>query len=300
MIDRTETLVCDGKNLVMRNFYAYPDGLSADGQRTNLIHGSFLELFRLIAKFQPARVVFTWDSKSTFRQAIFPGYKAKRRGTPLAPAVWENLEMQIKVFREGLSALSVIQVAVEGVEGDDLVALSVLEKRHQPCMIISTDRDFWQLVRSGVVSIYDPRTKSVLGASGFSRVTGFDSPDHHLAFKVLKGDPGDGVPPAVVRMGEAKAKVLARTLRLPDTTWLREMDRHTRLSFAPFDEAVEIAMARNFKLISLHAAIFAQRNLLASVRFDRPVSHWSRFLEFCKRYRLTMVMKAYGDVKNRV
>lgn len=288
-------LVLDGKNLTIRSFFAYPGTLSADGHATNLLHGSFLELFKHVKMFQPASTVVTWDSKSVFRRAIYAGYKAGKRGT-MSDGQFKSFTVQQHIFEEGLTALGVVQMKVEGVEGDDLVAFTVIIPENRPAVIISTDRDFWQLVRGEQVTIYDPRKKTLLTGASFSMATGFDSPEHHLAFKVLKGDPGDGVPPAVIRMGEKKAIEAGRHLKLMRADELITHDPGSWLAvhFDGFDAELII---RNFKLISLHAAVMYQLPQLLHLRdITPPKPNWQRFLTFCKKYKLSVVAKAYGEV----
>jgi len=296
-ISRVKTLVIDGRNLTIRSFFAYPGTLSADGHTTNLLHGSFLELFKHVKMFQPAKTVVTWDSKSTFRRGVYAGYKAGKRGT-MSDVQFASFTVQQQIFEEGLTALGVCQMKVEGVEGDDLVAFTVIIPENRPAVIISTDRDFWQLVRGDQVRIYDPRKKSLLAGASFSMATGFDSPEHHLAFKVLKGDPGDGVPPAVIRMGEKKAIEMARTFRLPNLDG-ESLRYGTGEYFAMTlqDDDLGGRCSRNYQLVSLHYAVMEQMQQLVHLReVQAPKPNWQRFLTFCKKYRLAVVAKAYGEV----
>lgn len=290
-----KTLVLDGKNLTVRSFFAYPGTLSTDGQTTNLLHGSFLELFKHVKMFQPKQTIVTWDSKSVFRRDVYAGYKAGKRGT-MTDGQFASFSAQQQIFEEGLNSLGVLQVKVDGVEGDDLVAFMVIIPENRPAVIISTDKDFWQLVRVDGVTIYDPRKKSLLAGSTFSMATGFDSPEHHLAFKVLKGDPGDGVPPAVIRMGEKKAIELARQFKLPPLD--KVPDTFDNWGLRDYgDLEFSKRCARNFKLVSLHCAVIMQMDKLISLResiASKP--NWQRFLTFCKKYKLTVVAKAYGEV----
>jgi 5'-3' exonuclease len=288
----------------MRNFLAYPRWLAAEGgERTSMIHGSFLELFRQIRMFDPERIVVTWDSPSAFRRKLLPTYKlgkdGKRRGA-MTEADYENFSGQLKIFREGLAALGVMEVKVEGVEGDDLVALATATTSLRPITISSTDHDFWQLVRDDV-QIYDPRTKTCCTAEGFAKFTGFDGPMHHLAFKVIKGDPGDSIPTAIPRLGEEKAKALARKLQLPRPERLSEV---VDLVALPLDvepyrtREVSLALARNFKLVSLHAAVIIQKSVMADVEFPEVPGSWEGFLEFCQLYQLSTVMRAYTETRS--
>lgn len=292
---KCKTLVIDGKNLTVRSFFAYPGTLSASGHLTNLMHGSFLELFKHVKMFQPEKTIVTWDSKSAFRRDVYSGYKAGKRGM-MTDVQFESFSVQQIIFEEGLESLGVLQVKVDGVEGDDLVAFMVIIPENRPAVIISTDRDFWQLIRGDLVTIYDPRKKALLAGASFSMATGFDSPEHHLAFKVLKGDPGDGVPPAVIRMGEKKAIELAKQFKLPPLD--KVSDTFDNWGLRDYgDLEFSKRCARNFKLVCLHYANVVQIEKLVSFREAiAPKPNWKRFLTFCQKYQLEMVMKAYGEV----
>jgi 5'-3' exonuclease len=293
VLPKIKTLIIDGKNLAMRSWYAYQGQLSVEGLgSTNLIHGSLAELFRHVAKYRPERTIITWDEKSAFRRKLWAGYKV--RTSKLGPVQFNDIDYQMSIFREALGNLAVSQVQCTDVEGDDLVALAVMNSTWRPALVVSTDRDFWQLIREGVW-IYDPRKKFHLGLTGFSRLTGFDSPGHYLAFKCLRGDPGDGVPPAVNRMGESKAKKLSRDLHLPSLDQLREVSDMQSMTFNG-DAETERNLARNFKLVSLHAALFIQKHALAEVTFDFPTPDYDGFMSFCAKYKLSVVAKAYGEV----
>jgi len=301
---KTKTLIVDGRNLIMRNFLAYPRHLAAEGgERTSLIHGSFLELFRQVRMFEPERIVMTWDSRSAFRQRLLPTYKlgrdGKRRGT-MTEADYRDLSEQLEIFHGGLAALGVAEVKVEGVEGDDLVALFSMARVARPVTIASTDHDFWQLIREDV-QIYDPRTKGCYNHLNFKRLTGFDDPDHHLAFKVIKGDPGDSIPPAIPRLGEEKARVLARLLEFPETIRSGEIEHLSEiiLDVEPY-RTVEIRrlLARNFKLVCLYAAVVIQLPLLGDVDAPAPRGSWEGFLKFCQRYQLATVMKDFAATRS--
>lgn len=294
----TKTLVFDGRNLTVRSFFAYPEALGVKGQGTNLIHGALLEIFKFVAMFQPSETVIAWDSrtKSIWRRKIFAGYKSAKRSS-LSEDQLKNLDYQQKIVREGIDNLAIRQFEVDGVEGDDLVGLAVMMPQSRPAVIISTDRDFWQLVRGDLVKVYDPRKKFLLAGSTFHQHTGFDSPEHHLAFKVLKGDPGDGVPPAVKRMGEAKAKELAKKFKLPILGYGPDGLDKVPWGLPDSDPKFAKECARNFKLVSLHCAVIGQsKKIMHLMEKHAPKRDWDRFIKFCSKYELRNVAKAYTEV----
>lgn len=288
---KAKTLLIDGKNMVMRNFFAFSAALSAGGVSTNLIHGSLLELFRHIKLFTPELIVVTWDSptRSVYRRAVYPDYKAKRG--QMKPDAFKMMMQQYNLYREAIAALPIVQWEVEGVEGDDLIAYMAVQQANDPQVIISTDRDFWQLVRADRVVIWEPKKKSLLTGASFAKTTGFDSPRHHLAWKCLRGD-GDEAPCALKGINDEKAKGVARQLKLPVPG---RVQRVVLEGYTNVDLLQNIS--RNFELVCLHHAVICQLPQLMKLELDRPKPSYERFLQFCQKYRLKNVMEAYDDVR---
>lgn len=291
------SLIIDGKNLVMRNFFAFAKGhLTTSGPEsieTGLLHGSFLELFRLIKEYQPVQTIFCWDSPSLFRRTIHSEYKPHKLKSVMTDEQIRLFPGQMAIFREALTLLGIIQLVVDDVEGDDLVALCTIKREFRPAIVVSGDHDFWQLLRPDV-SIWDPRVKRLYTLHEFEILTGFKSPTHHLAFKVFKGDQGDGVPTAIPRMKVKKAMEDAETLQLPAIT----KEGITGLTSIPYngDLDVERKLARNFLLVSLHAALIVQSELLWDVKFEKPERcNWEKFIQFCQKYELKLVGKAFVE-----
>lgn len=276
-------MIIDGKNMVLRNFHAFPIELSANGRSTNLIHGSFLELIRHVDMYQAKNIVICWDNKSSFRRTIYEGYKSKRKSS-MMESTYNAYMDQMELFRDGLNLLPVYQIECDEVEGDDLVALSILSLT-EPFMIISTDRDFWQLIQSDV-SVFNPVTKKLFTYSNFKEQTGFPRPLVYLAYKCLKGDSGDGVPSAWPRLKEVDA--IAYATEMADT-WTYKIER---LKF-PRRPEIEDQINRNYELVGLYYAVYRQRDLLRRLDgiFDqRPVPKWSEFMKYCQTWKLAEVL----------
>lgn len=135
----------DGSLYVFRAWHSMPDEFrDADGHPVNAVHGYTRFLCELLEKVRPARVAVAFDASltSSFRNAIYPPYKANRELPP------PELEYQFVRCRELTSALGVRVLIDHQYEADDLIgsALWNLRAHGVPSVIVSADKDFGQLL----------------------------------------------------------------------------------------------------------------------------------------------------------
>ncbi len=148
---------------------------------------SALELIR------PDYIVAALDgTKPTFRVEEFTSYKAHRK--PMEDALFSQLP---KVF-ELLEAFGIKQALVDGYEADDVIG--TLDKRFGAAsvevVIVSNDRDLWQLVDDNTVLMVPKRGSKEadwLGPREVASRLGF-SPDLLPDYKGLCGDSSDNIP----------------------------------------------------------------------------------------------------------
>jgi len=178
-----------------------------DDQRVGVIFGFLRQLFQLGKKFQPDLWAFCWDSVKSYRRAIFPEYKAKRRErTPQEQREDELAYTQFDELRESiLPALGFKNIyQFVGLEADDLIALLVRDESHRAFdkIVVGTDRDLCQVLREDC-SLYSPITKVGTTFDGFASKYGV-SPGVWNMIRAISGCGGDGIP-GVVGVGEKTA-----------------------------------------------------------------------------------------------
>ena len=135
----------DGSLYVFRAWHSMPDEFhDADGHPVNAVHGYTRFLCELLEKTRPERVAVAFDASltSSFRNAIYPPYKANRELPP------PDLEHQFVLCREVTAALGVTVMIDHSFEADDLIgsALWHLRSHGVPSVIVSADKDFGQLL----------------------------------------------------------------------------------------------------------------------------------------------------------
>ncbi len=139
-----EILLIDGYSLAFRAFFALPESISrADGMPTNALYGLAAMTIKVIEEEKPSRVIVAWDPPGkTFRDELYPEYKAGRRETP------EGFRAQSPHFRPLMEAFGAVNVEKEGFEADDVIGTlaKMASGAGQRVTILTGDRDALQLV----------------------------------------------------------------------------------------------------------------------------------------------------------
>ncbi len=195
--------VVDGNNLAYRAFYALPPELATkSGEPTNALLGFANMLFRLVTDYKPKGVVVTWDKKPAHRLASHEGYKAGRKPMP------DILRQQFPHFADLVAAFGYPNLSVEGWEADDVMATLAAKSDAlaMKTVVVSTDRDAFQLVTEHVSLMMTPRGVAEVLCYTPERVKAryglepLQIPD----FIALKGDSSDNIP-SVPGFGEKTA-----------------------------------------------------------------------------------------------
>src|SRR5947209_1677328 len=147
-----ELFLIDGNSLAYRAFFALPESIATStGVPTNAIFGFASMLVKILTDYGPKATVVVWDKGDTGRREIYAEYKAQRTTRPdLLKEQWPHLAPLVEAF--GYRNLS-----VEGYEADDVIA-SIVERAKAaepkiPVMVVTGDRDAYQLVEDSTVQI---------------------------------------------------------------------------------------------------------------------------------------------------
>jgi DNA polymerase-1 len=135
----------DGSLYVFRAWHSMPDEFfDADGHPVNAVHGYTRFLCELLERAQPEHIAVAFDASltSSFRNAIYPAYKANRDVPPPA------LERQFVQCRAITEALGIRVLIDHTYEADDLIGSTVWSMRALGLrsVIVSADKDFGQLL----------------------------------------------------------------------------------------------------------------------------------------------------------
>ncbi len=194
----------DGNSILFRAYYGVHSRLTrSDGTPTGAVYGFFNMILPILASAkQNDSFVCVFDaSRISFRQDIYPAYKANRTETPA------DLISQSYLVREGVAAMGIPVLCIPGVEADDVIATLAKENctGHDATRIITSDKDLMQLV-SDCVFLYDGMKQREIRAPQVLEKFGV-RPDQVIDIQSLMGDSSDNVP-GVPGIGPKKAAEL--------------------------------------------------------------------------------------------
>jgi 5'-3' exonuclease len=146
--DRRCVYLIDASIYIFRAWYSVPDTLeNADGQLINALHGfaGFLAGFLDEVKPEHLAVVFDESLTSSFRNDIYPPYKANRETPP------EELKRQFAFCRRLVESLGLAAFSSDRYEADDLIGTLAIRLRERDfsVVILSADKDLAQLLTPG-------------------------------------------------------------------------------------------------------------------------------------------------------
>ena len=195
--ETSRVYLIDGSGYIFRAYHALPPLTRAsDGMPVGAVQGFCNMLWKLLndmkAGERPTHLAVIFDrSERTFRNEIYPEYKAHR---PPAP---EDLVPQFAMIREATRAFGVPAVDMEGFEADDLIATYARQAKEAGALvqIVSSDKDLMQLIEDGRVMLFDPMKQKPLGPEAVFEKFGV-TPDKVIDVQALMGDSVDNVPGA--------------------------------------------------------------------------------------------------------
>src|SRR6187431_6128 len=260
-----ELFLIDGNSLAYRAFFALPESIStSDGRPTNAIFGFASMLVKILTDFGQVPTVVVWDAGMSGRKDISPDYKAQRSTRP------DLLKLQWPHLRPLVEAFGYRNISVEGYEADDVIAALTEQAKERgiPVMVVTGDRDAYQLVDDGVRIMSTSRgvtDTKVYDRQGVIERYGIP-PELIPDFIGLKGDTSDNIP-GVPGIGDKTAADLLN----------RFGDLEGVLSHID-----DISGAKRKENLTEHADAARMSKQLATIIFDIPVDDLDLDQEFAR------------------
>jgi DNA polymerase-1 len=185
----------DGSGYLFRAYHALPPlTRKSDGLPTGAVSGFSNMLWKLLedmrAGEKPSHLAVIFDAgKTTFRNALYPLYKANRPEPP------EDLVPQFPLVREATRAFGVPAIEEPNYEADDIIATYARQAREAGARvtIVSSDKDLMQLVVDDSVELFDPVKAKRLNSADVMEKFGVP-PSKVVDVQALAGDSTDNVP----------------------------------------------------------------------------------------------------------
>ena len=186
----------DASAYIFRAYHALPPLTRAsDGLPVGAVSGFCNMLWKLLEDLKgderPTHFACVFDKSSyTFRNEMFPDYKANRSEPP------EDLRPQFPLVREAALAFHTHALEMEGYEADDLIATYArhAEAKGARVTIVSSDKDLMQLITDKVHMLDTMKNKDI----AFDQVVEKFGvgPDKVIDIQALAGDSVDNIPGA--------------------------------------------------------------------------------------------------------
>lgn len=198
-------LLIDGPNIAYRSFYASTGELKRltyKGTPTGTIYGFIRTLMNLSSRFSPDKIVLAFDSGESIRKTLYPDYKSTRtqdwnKKTEEEKELIREHRKQVDLLREEILPNIGYKniISKEGLEADDIIAYfaecSVRNK--EKATIISSDQDFFQCLRKGLVTQWKPVTKELFTEERLSKEYFGIRPSEWALVKAMAGCSSDNV-----------------------------------------------------------------------------------------------------------
>ena len=275
----------DGHALAYRAYFALsvsaPSGQrwqTSTGEPTAGIYGFASVLMRILEQEKPDYLAVAFDTGKTFRDEIFPEYKATRAKMP------DDLRPQMERIRQLVDAFNLPRLEMEGFEADDVLGSIARQSAVQGLgvKIITGDRDLLQLVDERIVvnlpggklsEAKDYTPADVVAYWGIR-------PEQVVDFKALVGDKSDNIP-GVPGVGEKTAQALLTTYKTLDNIYSHLEDIEPRWRSKLVEGKESAYMSRDLATIRTNLPIKLDLEQARADRFDpAAVEALFRELEF--------------------
>jgi 5'-3' exonuclease len=181
----------DASPYIFRAYFSIPGSIqSPEGKPTNAVYGYTSFLIDLVKRETPEHIAVAFDGSLTtsFRNEIYPAYKAQRE---LPPA---DLEAQLDACFEVTQALGLKAFIDDRYEADDIIGTLVarFQKKDFKFVIVSGDKDLAQLVNARTI-LWDFAKDRRFDAKAVRAHFGV-KPEQIIDLLALQGDAVDNIP----------------------------------------------------------------------------------------------------------
>ena len=191
----------DGYALIYRAFFAMIGRplRTSRGENTSAVWGVANFLHRLFAEHHPEHVAWVHDAGTSFREDVFPEYKATRE--KLDDELQEDFDRSVDRIENLLHHFGVPLVVVDGYEADDVIGTlaTVGAEAGFQVVIISGDKDFYQLIDTRIALLNPGRGGPAAVDEQWVDLTNAHerlgvAPERVVDFLAMVGDASDNIP----------------------------------------------------------------------------------------------------------
>ncbi len=280
-------LIIDGSSIFYRAFYAMPGLNAPSGEPTGAIVGFANILLKILREYSPDLTAVALDTaKKTFRNEIFPEYKATR------PPMPDELAAQLPMLKEFIDVLGIKTCAAAGYEADDIIGtLATQASENFFVEILTGDRDALQLINANTRVFLNKKSDvEIYDEEKFFEEYGF-APPLLVDFKGLCGDASDNIP-GVKGIGQKSATTLIKEFGAVENVFARRAEIKSKRALNALENSEEIATLSK-KLAQIVCNV--PEIVFNAAEFE-IAPDIARADDFCNRYALKQIKKKIHEL----
>jgi len=303
-------LIVDGLNSFIRCFAAIPT-MNEDGEHIGGVAGFLKSVGMTIRTLQPSRCVIAFDGKggSKRRRKIYPKYKENRKHMTRLNRTYgfddietesESMSKQLVLLAHLLKCLPITVLAPNYVEADDVIsyAAQLIEEKGGNAIIMSTDKDFLQIVNNNI-SVWNPIKKKMYTPSSVLDEYGIH-PKNFVFYRMMDGDSTDNIP-GIKGIGHKSLLKKYPKLAEPHSTTIDEIvdyaDRQKGKVFERIASNKEL-LERNYELMRLDEVMISgetKMKIVDKIDNDMLVYNKADFVKLLSFNKMTDAFGNYND-----
>ncbi|HRX31771.1 MAG TPA: DNA polymerase I [Tenuifilaceae bacterium] len=257
---KNRLLLLDAYALIYRAYYAFINRpmRNSKGLNTSAIYGFIRATLDAIKKFEPTHVAVAFDvSGYTFRNELYPDYKAQREETP------EDIKLSVPLIKETLRAMNIPTVELQGYEADDVIGSIAMQAdpNNFEVIMMTPDKDYGQLLQKNVIMAKPGRSGNemiIVTADEFCKSYDIQDPKQFADILALWGDASDNIK-GVNKIGEKTAAKLISQYGSIDNI-LHNIDQLSGALKKNIDESRDL-LALNRKLVKIKTDLDLKLNI---------------------------------------
>ena len=286
----------DGHALIFKMYYAFlrHPMINSKGADMSILFGFTKYILELIERERPTHLAVAFDPPGgSFRNEIYPEYKATRSATP--QLVIDSLEPLCELCE----AMHIPVLMMKGFEADDVIGAMAkkAEKEGLTVYMVTPDKDYGQLISPKIYQ-YKPGKaggdNEIIDVAGVCGKYNISRPEQVIEILTICGDTSDNVP-GVKGIGEVGASKLIAKYDTVENIY-RHLDELTPKQREAFENAAEhIGLSHDLVTIKTDIPLeISGEDMLLNCQYEPKVA------DLFEKYEFGSLRKFLGDVKPTV
>lgn len=208
---KNKLFLIDAFAIIFRSYFGFGNNqrYNSNGLNTSVTLGFCNTLLEVLNKQKPSHIAVVFDAPGkTFRNDMYPEYKAHRNETP------EDIKVSIPYVKKLIESFNIPIIEKVGFEADDVIGTIAksAEKEDFEVFMMTPDKDFAQLVSDNIF-MYRPgrsgKPAEVWGIPEVQEKFEVETPDQVIDILGMWGDSADNIP-GIPGIGEKTSKKLIK------------------------------------------------------------------------------------------